>query len=120
MDTLWAAFEPHVAVLLGLVLTIIIGFAARQITMWTGIEIEKRHREALHEALMSGAMSAIKHGPGTGLETLKAHAIAHARESVPQAVKALVPGDGVLDRIAERYVNEALAMLGVEPPETPA
>ena len=57
------------------------------------------------------AMSAIKHGTGTGLATLKAHALAHARESMPQALKALVRG---LDRIAERYVTEALAVPGIE------
>ncbi|ETX26725.1 hypothetical protein [Roseivivax isoporae] len=111
MDNLWTTLEPHVIELLGLVLTIIIGIAARQLSAWTGIEIQKRHREALHEALMSGAMSAIKHGPSVGLGTLKAHAIAHARQSVPEAVKALVPGDGVLDAIAERYVRDVLRKL---------
>ena len=111
MDALWPAFEPHIVELLGVILTILIGIASRQLAAWTGIEIETRHREALHESLMSGAMSAIRHGPGAGLETLKAHAITHARRSVPDAVKALVPGDGVLDAIAERYVREALSKL---------
>ncbi|ETX26500.1 hypothetical protein [Roseivivax isoporae] len=111
MEGILTALEPHIVELLGLVLTIIIGIAARQLSAWTGIEIEKRHREALHEALMSGAMSAIKHGPDVGIDTLKAHAIAHARQSVPQAVKALVPGDGVLDAIAERYVRDMLRKL---------
>ena len=110
---LWTAIEPHVAELLGLLLTIIIGIAARQLTAFTGVEIEKRHREALHEALMSGVMSALKHGPQVGMGTIKAHAIAHARQSVPDAMRALVPGETVLDDIAERYAREALARLGI-------
>lgn len=98
---------------LSLLLTAIIGVAARQFTAYTGIKIEKRHREALHEALMTGAKSAVIHRPGEAWGTLTAHAIAHARESVPDAVKALVPGkEGALDRIAERYVRDALKRVG--------
>lgn len=112
MNSILSAIEPYMIEALGLFLTVIISIISRQLYAWTGLEIEKRHREALHEALMSGAMSAIKYGPGEALGTLKAHAIAHARQSTPQAVAALIPGDTVLDRIAERYVRDALNKLG--------
>jgi hypothetical protein len=100
MDVLWSAPEPHIVALLGVILTVLSSISGRQLAAWAGIEIEKRHREVLHESLISGAMSAIRHGPGGHLEALKAHAIAHARRSVHDAVKTLVPRDSVLDTIA--------------------
>jgi len=36
----------------------------------------------------------------------------HLRESVPDALTALTPGDGVLDRLIERYSREAMAKIG--------
>ena len=42
------------------------------------------------------------------MATVKAHVIQYLRESVPGALKALTPGDGVLDTLIERY---ALAIL---------
>jgi len=78
---------------------------------FTGIKIEEKHKRDLHDALMSGAMAAVQHGPSAGLDTLKVQAIRHAQHSVPGALKALIPGDTVLDTIAARYVSEALARL---------
>ena len=101
-------WEELIVTALGGILTVVIGMASVALRQYTGITIQKRHREALHEALLSGASSAVMHGPQEGLRTLKAQAVAHARESVPDAIRALVPGDTVLDRIAERYVMEAL------------
>ena len=112
MDTLFAVFEPHIFELVGLFLTIVIGFVSRQFYAWTGIEIERRHREALHSALMSGARVAVREGPDAAAAMLQAKAVAYARASVPDAIRALVPGDGVLDALAERYVLEALDVVG--------
>ena len=67
-----------------------------------------RQREALHEAIQSGVASAYKFGPDVAMATVKAHVIQYLRESVPGALKALTPGDGVLDTLIERY---ALAIL---------
>lgn len=97
---------------IGLVLTVIINRAAAAFELATGIEVEAKHREALHRAAQTGVESAILHGPRVALETLKAHAIQHMRESVPDALKALTPGDGVLDRLVERYAREALNKIG--------
>ena len=52
-------------------------------------------------------------GPEAGIEVIKHRAVRYAQESVPDAIRALVPGDGVLDRLAERYVREAMAGIGV-------
>ena len=108
--------------LLGTILTVIIGAAAKAFRAYTGIQIEAKHRQALHEAMMSGVEAAITHGAGEGMRTIKQLAIAHAYRSVPDAMRALVPGDTVLDTIAERYAVETLNRWGInaDGPASPA
>lgn len=52
-----------------------------------GLEIEARHRDALHAALMTGIRDALANGL-TGQQAIDA-AIRHARESVPDALASL-------------------------------
>lgn len=107
-----AEVQSLIMAVIGLILTFIVNRAAAAFTLATGIQIETQHRAALHEAIKSGVESAIFHGPDVALGTLKAHVVQHLRESVPDALKALAPGDGVLDRLVERYAREALNKIG--------
>ncbi|WP_370045452.1 MULTISPECIES: hypothetical protein [Salipiger] len=100
----------------GILLTIIIKRGAAAITAATGIAIERAAREALHSAIRSGVEAALARGPEAGLEEIKAHAVFHAQQSVPDAIERLVPGDGVLDRLALRYYREAMGRAGVQIP----
>ena len=104
--------QTAILAVFGLVLTFVINRAAAAFTLVTGIRIEAQHREALHEAIKSAVESGMYHGPKMAAETMKVHVIQHLRESVPDAMKALTPGDGVLDRLIDRYVVEALNKLG--------
>lgn len=99
----------------GILLTLIINRAAGAFTAATGIAIEAKHREALHEAIQTAVESALRNGPAEAFGTLRAQVIAHLKESVPDALKALTPGDGVLDRLIERYAAEAIGKLAAEP-----
>jgi hypothetical protein len=74
-------------------------------TRW-GIEIEARHREALHAALMSGIRAALSRNM-SGQAAITA-AIQHALKSVPDAVAALEPENSVLVNIAEAKLREAM------------
>ncbi len=96
----------------GVVLTAIINRAAAAFMLATGIEIERKHREALHEAIKSGVESTMRHGAKTGANTVKAHVVQHLRESVPDALAALSPSDTVLTRLIDRYAREALSRIG--------
>lgn len=98
--------------IVGLVLTVIINRAAGAFTAATGLEIEKKHREALHEAIITSVESGIRHGAGEAEATLRAHVMAHLRRSVPDALKALTPGDGVIDQLIDRYAAQAIDRLG--------
>jgi hypothetical protein len=108
-----AQVQDLILTAIGLVLAFIIRRAAAAFTLWTGIKIEQAHQDSLHRAIKSAVESALFHGgPKVAAQTLKAHVVQHLRESVPDALKALVPGDGVLDRLIERYAREALAKIG--------
>lgn len=107
-----AEIQSMIMSLVGIALTGIIGLAAAAFTRWTGIRIEQAHQDSLHRAIKSAVESAIYHGPTVAVETLKVHVVQHLRESVPDALKALTPGDGVLDRLIDRYVGETLNRIG--------
>ena len=99
--------------LFGAVLTFILNRAAGAFQAATGIRIEEKHQRALHSAMMSGAKAALRFGPEHGADVLKRLTLDYAQRSVPDAIRALVPGDGVLDDLAERYVREAMREVGL-------
>jgi len=100
--------EPHLLEILSMIITAAISMAALYLRRWTGIEIEARHREALHSAIMSGVESALQHGPGKAADQLVDEAVAYARKSVPDAIARLAPDNVILRRLADRYVRTAL------------
>lgn len=109
MNDLLAALAPHLVELASGVVATLLSIAAAKIYAATGVYIEAKHRDALKEAMISGATAALRLGPDAGLQALKAHAIAYVQESAPDAIRKLIKGrDGVLDKMAERYVREAL------------
>lgn len=72
-----------------------------------GIDIEARHREALHSALMSGVRAALAKGL-SGQAAIQA-AVDHATSSVPDAMRGLNPTMEVLGNIAAAKLREAVA-----------
>ena len=104
--------QTGILTILGLILTFIANRAAGMFQAYTGIRIEQAHQDSLHKAIMTGVESAMRYGPQAGFDTIKAHVIAHLKQSVPDALKALTPGDGVLDNLIDRYARAALAKLG--------
>jgi len=104
---------PALVTLFGAALTFIINRGAGALQAAAGIDIEASHREALHSAIMTGVKAAVARGPVAGIDAVKAEALAYARASVPDAIRALVPGETVLDAIAERYVLERLEEMGI-------
>lgn len=100
-----AAVIPALVALFGTLLTIILNGAAKAARERWGIEIESRHREALHSAVMSGLMAALARGlpPSMAVNA----AIDHVETSVPDALAKLAPGPGVLRSIVEAKLRAA-------------
>lgn len=95
---------PTLLQVIGAILGILLMRAANTAKTRWGIEIEARHREALHSALMSGIRAALSRGV-SGQDAIR-EAIRHAGNSVPDAISALKPGSGVLASIAEAKLRE--------------
>lgn len=95
-----------ISAVLGLLLIRMTGTVKRRF----GIEVEARHREALHAALMSGIRAALLRGQSgdNAIET----ALRHATESVPDAIEALAPAGGVLEEIARGKLREVIDGMG--------
>lgn len=83
----------------------LVRFSAFAKERW-GVEIEAKHREALHSAILSGILAAVSRGL-SGEQAVQA-AVAHAAESVPDAIAALNPTTQVLVNIATAKLKEAL------------
>lgn len=111
MNSFWAeisaAVLPALVTLFGTVLTIIITQATKVARERWGVEIEARHREALHAAVMSGLQAALLKGQ-LGKAAVDA-ALDHVAVSVPDALKKLSPSRDVLTSIAEAKLREIAA-----------
>ena len=100
----WSAL----AGLLSALLTAAITWATRTFSKATGIKVEQSARDALHSAIRTAVLATLEGDTEVTLDTLKARVRNYAKVSVPDAIKILVPGDGVLDELALRYYREAM------------
>ena len=109
LNDLLQQLQPALISALSVILSILIGAAAREAKQRFGLDIEARHRDALHSALMSGARAAIEAAPdraiGAGRDALIAEAVSYARASVPDAIARLGATDAVLQRLAAGKFN---------------
>lgn len=100
---LWDSIQPFVASVAEGAIAAVIGWVALRVHKWTGINIEARHREALHSAAITGVNLALS----------------RARE-----LAALTKVDARTAVVAEAYswvtrsVPDALLYLGVTPEKT--
>ncbi len=107
MEELIQAVAPAIAELVAVVVLGLLAMAYRRFSELTGIQIEAKHREALHTAIETGVLAAIEKGPNWGKEQIIKAAVDHVRRSVPDAVKVLKPSDPVLHNLAGRYAKRA-------------
>lgn len=105
LDTFIASATPGLLEILGLALTGIIGWAASKARQKWGIEIEARQREALHSALMTGALLALKHEL-TGRAAIDL-VLRYIKQSVPDAIGNLKPTPEVLADLAKAKLEQA-------------
>ncbi|MEA5162604.1 hypothetical protein U5903_17640 [Cereibacter johrii] len=101
---LLTALAPSLLDLAGVVLTALIGFATLRFQRWTGIQIEARHREALHSAIMTAARVAVARGLTRDVAT--EFVSAYVRASVPDALKRLSPSAETLDALVRSKLLE--------------
>lgn len=104
MQSIITAASPHILELLGVLLTGIIGWAAAAVRKKWGIEIEARHREAMHSALLTGAQLAMKNEL-TGKAAIDL-VLRYIKQSVPDAIGSLKPSPDVLTDLAKAKIEQ--------------
>lgn len=96
-------------------LSILIGAAitwgARVFSVKTGLEIEQKHRDALHSAVMSGVNAALTDGPRAAREEIVDRVIGYVEGAVPDALEKLGPSNFILRKLVEGKINDAMAKL---------
>ena len=110
LDILNTLIAPYVADIAGAVATALIGYLVALVKARFGIEIEARHREALHSAMTTGMLLALSRlGVGASKTALTTAAVEYAKASVPDALKKLAPSDGVLADLAVSKLQSILS-----------
>ena len=106
MHDLIQAAMPQILDIAGIVLAGVLTWAAAAAKRKFGIDIDARHRESLHSALMTGArLAAARQMTGKAAVGL---ILDYVRQSVPDALDRLMPGQGVLADLAEAKLHEAV------------
>lgn len=106
LNELFPAVLPVLLQTLSTLLTALLIWVANVARVRWGIEIEARHREALHTAIMSGIRAALSRGL-TG-QALVTATLSHVANSTPEALSKLKPKDGVLEEIIEGKLREVI------------
>jgi hypothetical protein len=105
LSTVWIAIQPIMPSLLGIVITLIVAQVAVAARKLFKIDIEARHREALHTALETAAQLALdrKLTAQSAINLI----IGYVQQSVPDAIKALKPNETVLENLARAKLAKA-------------
>lgn len=104
MQDIIDAASPHLLEIAGLVLTALIGWAANTARRKWGVDIDAKHREALHSALMTGArLAASRQLTAAAAVDL---ILGYVKTSVPGAVGKLNPPQSVLENLAKAKLQE--------------
>lgn len=112
----YAFFEPYLLSAISAAIAGLIGWTATLVQRWTGIQIEARHREALHSAAMTGVTQALAR-LGTRVDSLQvdirsdviAAAVEWVEASVPDAIVALGATPEKVEAIATAKLGELIA-----------
>jgi len=104
LSELASTLLPLVLSGIGAVLTLVISRAASAVEKRWDIEIEERHRNTLHSALITGISAALLRGAKR--DTAIQAGIDHALVSVPDAIAELAPKPEVLRNLAESKLRQ--------------
>ena len=112
MEAILTELQPAITTLAVAILTALRGVVTSWISAKFKIDIEAKHRAALHSALETGVarvLDKLTHLPQvTRADTAVAEAVAYVEKSVPDAIKALSPSKDHLRDMALAKAKEAL------------
>jgi hypothetical protein len=93
------------------IVTAFLGWMGALLQKYAGVKIEQVQRDALHQALTTGILTAFQklgRPPGTVEEraNMIAHAIEYANRSVPEKIRALDPPVDLMAQIAASKIPQ--------------
>jgi hypothetical protein len=110
-EGLYDIIAPYIFMLVSAAVVGLLTWLTNIIKQWTGIQIEARHREALHSAMMTGVAAALARGRIKASEVtvdvksqIVKEAVEWAYTSVPDALEALGVGPKALAELAESKI----------------
>ena len=112
LQAIYAELLPVLLQLIAAALAMVLLRAAEAARRRWGIEIEARHREALHASLMTGVSAALARGL-KGTAAVDA-ATVYARQSVPDAIAALRPDAVLMRNLATAKLQQSSPFIGVD------
>ena len=121
IDHITDALQPVIVeTLLALILAVVAALM-RKLPAWMRVEIEAKHRAALHSALDTGVgyaldavEAALRANPTIAVgDAAVGQVLDYVNTSVPDAIKRLGPSQQHLQAMARAKINEALARAGV-------
>lgn len=112
MEAILTELQPAITTLAVAVITALMGVVTSWISAKFKIDIEAKHRAALHSALETGVarvLDKLVQLPNvTRADAAVAEAVAYVERSVPDALKALAPSKEHLREMAVAKAKEAL------------
>lgn len=123
IDIVTDTLQPVIVQLLLTMVLAVIGWLMRFLPAKMQIEIEAKHRAALHSALNTGVgyaldalETAMRLNPAVAVgDAAVSRVLDYVERSVPDAIKRLGPSREMLQDMARSKLNEALAAAGVDP-----
>ncbi|WP_201829522.1 hypothetical protein [Microvirga zambiensis] len=129
-EGIYDIISPYVFMLASAAVVGILTWLTNIVKQWTGIQIEAKHREALHSAMMTGVAAALAKGRLKASEVsidaksvIIKEAVEWAQRSVPDALNALGASPSALAELAASKITllaEAPAGNAAGSPEKPA
>ncbi|WP_339113250.1 hypothetical protein [Thioclava sp. GXIMD2076] len=100
-EAILSTVAPYIMQLIALIVTGIVAWVAAEAKKRFGVEIEAKHREALHSALMTGAQLALARlGPMASQEALSQITLDYAKRSAPDAIDSFSLSEEFLREMA--------------------
>lgn len=97
------ALQELLLAFIAFVVAVALPWAIRKLSQVFKVQIEERHRKALHEAILTYSENAVRGGLSVANEAALRSLVAYLRQSVPDAVATLAPSDDVLLALLRRY-----------------
>ena len=109
LQAIFTAIAPHLVELASVIIAGALLWVSNALRRRWNIEIEAKHRDALHSAIMTGINLAVERGVLTKRDIAR-EAAAYAQRSVPDAIQALKPRADMLVDIATARLKDVVGL----------